>query len=134
MFMTPLRVMKVSEPRSIFGRATWVLLSPLVFRSAIIGDIEVSVDFVTDFASVPRLPFIHAVFGDSAHGSAVVHDWLVEQNIDLVIAARVFLEATKFEQTPQWKSEMMYVALRVVAASHAVKRRIYLVLARCKCT
>jgi hypothetical protein len=133
-FATPLRAMKIAESRSLFGRATWGLLSPLVFQSKIVGEIEVPAGFQTDFASVPRLPFLYAIFGDSTHGSAVIHDWLVEQQFDLVIAARVFREAALYEQTPQWKSAMMYRALRVVAAGHAVKRHISHVLARCKRT
>ena len=54
----------------------WLLLSPLVYQSDIVGRIVVPAGFCTDFASVPRVPFIYELFGDRAHHESVIHDYL----------------------------------------------------------
>ena len=54
----------------------YVLTEPLIFQSNVMGLIEVPAGFNTDFASVPRLPLIYAVWGDRAHREAVLHDYL----------------------------------------------------------
>ena len=38
--------------------------------------ITVPTGFFTDFASVPRMPFVFLLFGDVAHEAAVIHDYL----------------------------------------------------------
>lgn len=54
----------------------WVIDSPLVYESDILGKIEVPSGFETDFASVPRIPIVYTFFGDRAHREAVIHDYL----------------------------------------------------------
>jgi len=54
----------------------WVMCSPLIYKSDLMGTIEVPVGFESDFASVPRLPIIYSLFGDRAHREAVLHDYL----------------------------------------------------------
>jgi len=54
----------------------WMLLSPLRYESDILGLIKVPTGFQTDFASVPRVPFVYEFFGDRAHREAVLHDYL----------------------------------------------------------
>jgi len=56
--------------------SVWVLFSPLIYESNLLGKIEVPAGFETDFASVPRVPFIFELFGDRAHREAVLHDYL----------------------------------------------------------
>ena len=75
---------------SEWGRPIWILLSPLSFEREGREPIIVPAGFKTDFASVLRLPFMFWLFGDTAHASAVVHDWLVEQN-RLLAASRGYL-------------------------------------------
>jgi len=55
---------------------TWLLDSPLVYESDLVGKIEVPAGFETDFASVPRVPIAYMLFGDRAHREAVLHDYL----------------------------------------------------------
>ena len=75
----------------------WILGSPLIYESDILGRIEVPAGFNTDFASVPRLPIVYMLYGDRAHRESVVHDWLYR--IDSIPPATydqandVFLEA-----------------------------------------
>jgi len=54
----------------------WVLDSPLVYESDLLGKVEVPAGFETDFASVPRVPIAYMMFGDRAHREAVLHDYL----------------------------------------------------------
>lgn len=68
-FLTPLRAEKLSE-------RNWLLLEPLVYRSDTVGIIVVDAGFVTNFASVPRLPFMYMLFGGVGDEAAVLHDWL----------------------------------------------------------
>lgn len=58
------------------GRALWKLTAPLVYQSDLVGIITVPAGYVTDFASVPRLPLTFLLAGDSAHEAAVIHDFL----------------------------------------------------------
>lgn len=68
-FQSHLRVEKLSEYE-------WELLEPLVYRSDNIGLIVVDAGFVTNFASVPRLPFMYMLFGGVGDEAATLHDWL----------------------------------------------------------
>lgn len=56
------------------GRRIWELQYPFVVE---IDGVQIVVPegFQTDYASVPRLPVTYALFGDSAHEAAVVHDY-----------------------------------------------------------
>ena len=86
------------DGRSISDKV-WLLLAPLRYESDILGPIDVPEGFQTDFASVPRVPFVYEFFGNRAHREAVLHDYLYR--IDSVPAATyaqandVFFEAMK---------------------------------------
>jgi len=72
-FETKLRVEKISE-------RCWKLTDPLVYRSDTIGVIIVDTGFVTNFASVPRLPFMYLLFGGVGDEAATLHDWLYRKD------------------------------------------------------
>ncbi len=113
MFLTKLEVEKVEEAEDL-GRAKWRLLAPLVFESELMGKlIEVEAGFETDFASVPRwvLPAF-ALTGDTAHASAVLHDYAVGVYTK-DDAAQLFLEAMKAEKVPTWRRWLMYLAVQI---------------------
>lgn len=103
------------------GRARWMTLAPLVFDSAIVGRLEVPAEFITDLASVPRLPFVFLLSGDSARGPAVLHDFLYQrQLVDRDVADAVFREAMAahapelgFEAEPAWRRGLMWAGVRV---------------------
>ena len=84
----------------------WLLDSPLVYESDILGLITVPAGFETDFASVPRVPIAYTLFGDRAHRESVVHDYLYR--IDAVPPATydqandVFLEAMECRGKSWW--------------------------------
>ena len=58
----------------------WVIDSPLVYQSDLLGLITVPKGFETDFSSVPRLPIVYSLYGDKAHREGVVHDLLYRKD------------------------------------------------------
>lgn len=117
-FITTLKTGKVKEARGAFGRATWELLAPLVYSSDVVGVvIIVPAGFTTDFASVPRLPLIYSLAGDTGHASAVVHDYLCRtKKLPRVLADKVFREALEVEGVPAWRRTLMYLGVRIGGA------------------
>lgn len=78
MFLNPLRVEQIDKDN-------WKLLESLRYYSIELGRvIEVPEGFVTDFASVPRLPFIFWFTGGTAEAPAVLHDWLYRTGAESV--------------------------------------------------
>lgn len=70
-FLTSLGVERTEEG------GPWRLTRGLVYESKIADRvIIVPCGFITDFASVPRLPFVYWLCGGVADEAAVVHDWL----------------------------------------------------------
>lgn len=109
-FLSHLRVEEVDEKN-------WRLTSPLRYYSAILKrDVLVPEGFITDFASVPRLPFIYWFAGDTARKAAVIHDWLYRSNtepVERAVADAVFAEA--IEALGYWKARQwfMWAGVRV---------------------
>ncbi len=92
----------------------WIVNQPLKYRSELLNCLIVVPPwfetkepdpegdpsfFETDFASVPRVPFVYMAWGDRAHREAVLHDYLYRiDSIPVVTYAqanRVFLEAMR---------------------------------------
>jgi len=95
----------------------WVLVSPLVYESDILGRIDVPAGFETDFASVPRVPVFYTLFGDRAHREAVLHDYLYRLD-SIPVAERsqadgVFLEAMAERGKGFFVRYAMYWGVRV---------------------
>jgi hypothetical protein len=101
-----LRVEEVDDGR-------WRLLEDFVYHSDVVGSIIVPAGFVTDFASVPRVPVAFWFVGDTAHLAAVVHDYLYSTGIfPKATADRVFLEAMAVTGIPHWRRWLMYLGVR----------------------
>ena len=93
-FLTPLDVRQR-------GYKKWMTLAPLVYESSVAQRrITVPAEFITDLASVPRLPLAYLIAGDRAPGPAVIHDWLYQwpEWGDRALADSVLLEAMACEQ------------------------------------
>ena len=110
--------MKVTFKSSLDARRTasgWELLGVL---AATIDerDVYVPAGFVTDFASVPRLPFAFWLFGDSAHRAGVLHDWLYSQGEPRRWCDAVFLAAMQAEGLLAWRRYPMWLAVRLFGA------------------
>lgn len=106
-FVSKLRAEAVSD-------SEWKLLEPLIYISGVLGRISARVGFITDFASVPRVPFIFDVLGDIAHRSAVIHDWLYYCGATSRLTAdRVLFEAMKLDDIPLWKRSQIFLGVRI---------------------
>lgn len=68
--------------------------------------------FVTDLASVPRVPFIHAIFAGRARVSSVIHDWFYHQDFSGKFTDDVFYAAMRNEE-PGWVRFCMWAGVRV---------------------
>lgn len=119
-FVTDLDVRKLLHDGSEDKRGTWKLLAPLVFKSKILGKtITVPDGFVTDFASVPRLPVAYLLTGDYGHEAAVVHDWLYSaqavdgEHVTRKQADAVFREALTNGGEPDWRTWLMWMGVRI---------------------
>lgn len=72
-YMTDLDVKRLPDKN---GKPQWKLISDLYYKSSTVGRIVVPEGFITDFASVPRMPIIYLLFGGCGDKEAVLHDWL----------------------------------------------------------
>lgn len=115
-FTTPLQLQRV-EDSSRDGRGTWLLLGPLGYQSELIGLVTVPAGFVTDLASVPRLPVAFFLAGGLAHAAAVVHDWLyTTHQTDRATADAVFKEAAQACGVSAWRAYLMWLGVRAGGA------------------
>jgi hypothetical protein len=113
-FVTDLEVRWHTTDTSPDKRGTRSLLSPLVYSSDLLGRLViVPAGFVTDFASVPRIPVAFLLAGDAAHEAAVVHDWLYSTHeVDRATSDAVFREACLIGE-PAWRAWLMWLGVRV---------------------
>ena len=104
------------------GRTTWRLLMPLHFWHAPVSEqITAPAGFVTDFASIPRLPLVWWIMSDYGHPAAVIHDYLCEsRSHPRKFADEVFHAALIACRVPRWRASLMYTAVR----SYAIARRL----------
>lgn len=120
-FLTQLRVEKLAGDY-------WRTLAPFVAHvtgipARILGPIDndyvtVPEGYSTDFASVPRLPLTYLFAGNTAHRSALLHDWLYSQGrMPRELCDLVFLEAMKAEGVSWWRRSLMYRAVRLAGGS-----------------
>lgn len=108
-FVTLLQVELVND-----ADGTWRLLERLVYASDILPRIVVPAGFVTDFASVPRLPLAFLLAGGTCHQAAVIHDWLYAcQDIDRATADAVLREACEASGVPGWRRWLVWAGVRV---------------------
>ena len=107
-FLTELKIALISE-----ASGTWKLDDKLEYQSKIFKDlITVPSGFVTDFASVPRVPIAYYLAGNTAHAAAVVHDYLYQTHIVSKFKSdRIFLEAMVVTEIPKWRRQVMYYAV-----------------------
>lgn len=93
---------------------TWRLVQKLVYHSDIAGhDISVPAGFVTDFASVPRIPLAYWLTGNTAHEAAVIHDFLYQSHlVTRKMADSVLFEAMGVTDIPLWRRRLIYGAVR----------------------
>lgn len=91
---------------------TWAMVVPLVVKLNKVKTVVVPTGFETDFASVPRLPLAYLLAGDTAHRSAVLHDYLYATQVGKKYADKIFLAAMKAEGISSWRRYLMYGAVK----------------------
>lgn len=96
----------------------WQLLAAFVVEVA--GKLyRVPAGFVTDFASVPRLPLAFLLFGNVGHRGAVLHDWLYRSaGVPRADADAVFREVLKAEGVGAMRAGLMYAGVRAFGSNH----------------
>lgn len=106
-FLDRLRLEKVN--------GQWRLLHELRYDSARLNArLVVPAGFVTDLASVPRLPFAFWFTGDTAHAPTVVHDFLYgTRMVPRAVADAIFAEAMVDIGEPAWRRGLMWAAVRL---------------------
>lgn len=97
------------------GPDRWRLDAPLRYQSNAASDvIEVPAGFVTDFATVPRVPVAYLLFDGYGDRAAVIHDFLYRNGkFTRSICDQVFHEALLSDGVSRWRAAMMYAAVRV---------------------
>lgn len=110
-FLSELNVHQVDSDNG----GKWELTTPFVYYSETTNDTyTVPIGFVTDFASVPRIPGAYYLAGNTAHKAAVVHDFLCRTKlVSRLMADEVFLEAMKDQQVPAWRRWLMFLGVRI---------------------
>jgi hypothetical protein len=116
-FATPLRIERVDD-LSRDGRGTWQLIDPLVYESDLAGIvIAAPAGFLTDLASVPRLPVAYLMTGGLGHAAAVIHDCLYTTHVTTrAVADDVLHEALLVLGVPRHKAWMMWAGVRIGGA------------------
>jgi hypothetical protein len=106
-FVTMLHVTQTDRDR-------WTLQAPLIYESEIIGYVRVPAGFVTDFASVPRLPLMYMLAGGKATAPSVVHDYLYStREVSRRTADAVFHEATRVSGHGAFTASLMWAGVRM---------------------
>lgn len=120
-FLSKLVVEQV-EDTSGEGRGTWKLVSPLIYQSDIANQVfTVPVGFVTDFASVPRIPLVFDWLGDRGNLAATLHDWLYTAPHpidDRGLADDILHEALLVQGVGDLEAEATWAGVRIWGASH----------------
>jgi hypothetical protein len=76
-------------------------------------------DFLTDYASVPRLVGMYLLFGNKGKRAALIHDWLYSGGVAGItrqMADDVFKEALGVSGYSAFTIEAMYLGVRVGGA------------------
>jgi hypothetical protein len=115
-FLSTLAVEQVNP-----DQGTWRLTQPLSFHSIFAGVLTVPAGFVTDFASVPRIPIIFDVLGDKGQAAATLHDWLYAKPHPLETRERadeVLKEALIAQGMDDAEASLMFLGVRLGGESH----------------
>lgn len=119
-FLSLVKVEEVND-KSNAGRGLWSFIAPLIYRCKFNDKIyTVPVGFRTDWASVPRVPFLYLLCGDTAHPAAGLHDYLYSapHKTDRATADKILKEAAISTGVPKWRAWMLYLGVRIGGASH----------------
>lgn len=102
--------------------AQWELLVPFTYQSDVAKQTFTAPQgFVTNFCSVPHIPFAAEFFCDRARRAGVIHDWLYEGQVPGItreMADEVLREMCLLCGLPHWTAESFYLGVRAGGAAH----------------
>ena len=116
-FYTELEV----EPADEFDDNLWRVMANFNYYSGVLNRaVIVPAGFVTDFASVPRIPLAYELCGAKANKASVIHDYLysVGNICTRAQADAVFKEAMQISGVPAWRRNIMWAGVRAFGGSH----------------
>lgn len=125
-FTTPLKVELMKEDDGIH-RALWCLTEPLRYTRGtefLARTFVVPAGFLTDFASVPRVPIVWELDGDIAEDCATLHDWLYSTGLlsrsEADYTLRIAMQEQGFGWARRWS---LWLGVRLFGAEfyHAAK-------------
>jgi hypothetical protein len=81
--------------------------------------VTVPMGFVTDLASIPRLPVIYLLLNGIADEAGVVHDYAYSTGlVPRIKADQVLREACICSGVSLWKASLIYAGVRIGGGSH----------------
>jgi hypothetical protein len=108
------------EPATDKDDGNWELIADLRYVSDVAGQtITVPTGFVTNYASVPRIPGVYELAGDTSAVAATIHDYLYSTHIvSRKVADAVLREASAVTGVPWWRRQIMWAGVRVFGWTH----------------
>ena len=106
----------------LVGPQSWQLLHEFRFDSAVCGArLIVPAGFITDLASVPRLPFAFWAVGATAQAAAILHDWgyhfhaFPRRQVDALFYEAMTTDGTDvgIPPEPTWRAFLMWTGVRI---------------------
>lgn len=93
----------------------WRLTRPLFYASDVAKCVIIVPEgFVTDFASVPRMPVIYWLAGNVAAKAAVLHDYGYQSGMfNRAMCDAIFREASEVIGVPWFKRWIMWAGVRL---------------------
>lgn len=100
--------------------ATWKLMAPFGFESGLYAlTVTAPAGFITDFASVPRVPICFEIDGDIAQDCAVIHDYCYATGCVMRVQADLLLEEMMtLRNFSPLQVQSIFLAVRAFGASH----------------
>lgn len=120
-FLSPFRIELVEgQDQSNDGRGSWRMCERFgVYSEVLRRELWTPAGFVTDLASIPRLPLVFLRYGDRAHRAVVPHDQLyTTHEVDRLTADNVFLELMLATNVPPDIAHEMFRAVRMFGGRH----------------
>lgn len=125
-FLTPLIISAVEDNNGIhlqsrLGQPLWIVSTkPFSYKSDYTGMVfRIPVGFITDFASVPRVPFIYDNLGNIFPRPALLHDFFYQSKIlKRKTADKVLIEAMKIDKITPIRRWFVYVGVRIFGGSY----------------
>lgn len=115
-FLNQLRVEVLADNSFILTSDFYVLLEE-------VEEVVVPEGFITDFASVPRIPIVYLAVGNRGHKAAVLHDWLYHtKKYSRAACDAYFYHALRTSGVGYFYSQAMYRAVRLAGGERYGKR------------